>query len=246
MQAMQKTKEVQIEDKVVEQMFEAGAHYGYGKSRRHPSVTPFICATKNKTDIIDLAQTKEMLEEAKKYVSSLGEKRKTILFVGTKAEAQNSIIDSAKSINMPYIKERWIGGIISNWGEIKKNIAELNDYNQAQKDGSIAKYTKKEKLVLSKKMEKLDRFYGGILEMKKAPDAIFIVDSKHDEIAKKEALQKNIPVIALLNSDSDISNIKCPIVANDSSLASIKFFAEEIASAYEEGLKKAEPLQTKE
>ena len=138
----------------VEQMFQAGAHYGYGKSRRHPSVSPYIYATKNKTDIIDLEKTGVMLGEAVQFVKSLGAQNKTILFVGTKPEAKETTKNTATSLNMPYVHVRWIGGTLSNFTEIKKRIADLEKYNKESAEGGLEKYTKKERVVLSKKMEK--------------------------------------------------------------------------------------------
>jgi small subunit ribosomal protein S2 len=216
-------------------MFEAGAHYGYGKQRRHPSVSSYIYATKNNSDIIDLEKTSLMLEEAMDFAKDLGSRNKTILFVGTKPEAREIIKNAALSLNMPYVDTRWIGGTLSNFIEIKKRIAELEKYNKESTDGGLDKYTKKERVVMAKKMEKLSKYYTGLLGLKKTPDALFIIDSKGEHIAATEARKSDVPVIALANSDSNINGIDFPIVGNDSGIPSIKFFTTSISNAYKAG-----------
>ncbi len=222
-------------DTLVEKMFIAGAHYGYGKSRRHPSVSSFIYTTKNKTDIIDLEKTSVMLKEAEEFIKGLGARNKVVLFVGTKPEAKVTVKDVALSLNMPYVIERWIGGTLSNFTEIKKRINELVQYNKDNSDGGLDKYTKKERVVMSKKMEKLSKYYSGLIDLKKAPDAIFIVDSKAEHIAATESRKSGVPVIAITNSDTNIKTIDYPIVGNDASIPSIKFFTNSIAEAYKAG-----------
>lgn len=226
---MQKTEN---NSNLIEKMFEAGAHYGYSKTRRHPSVSKFIYTTKNKTDIIDLEKTSSMLDSALEFMKTLGAKNKTILFVGTKPEAQNTVKKIAESLEMPYMVERFIGGTISNFPEIKKRINELETYNKDLAKGDLEKYTKKERLMLSKKMEKLSKYYGGVINMKKLPDALFVVDAKKEHIAVQEASISNIPVVALCNTDTNIKNVTYPIIGNDSGIPSIKFFTEAVANAY--------------
>ena len=233
---MQKTEKGKLGGAdIVEQMFNAGVHYGYSKTRRHPSVSPYIYTTKNKGDIIDLEKTVIMLDAAKEFVAELGSKGKTILFVGTKPEAKVAVKALAESLGMPYVVERWIGGTLSNFTEIKKRIAELENYRKDSTDGGLDKYTKKERVVMAKKMEKLARYYSGLVGLKKAPDAIFIIDAKSEHIAQAEAKHGDVPVIALVNSDSNIKLIEYPIVGNDASIPAIKFFTLAIASAYKDG-----------
>ncbi len=226
------SKTLNTED-LVEQMFKSGVHYGYSKSRRHPSASKYIYTTKNKTDIIDLEKTKEMLGVAMEFVKELGKKNKTILFVGTKPECKDAIKTAAMSVSMPFVTERWIGGTISNFPEIKKRIAELEKYHKESLTGELDKYTKKERTVLAKKMERLSKYYTGLLGLKKAPDALFIVDPKKEHIALTEALGSNIPVIALLNSDSDSKKVTYPIVGNDAAIPSINFFTSLVSDTYE-------------
>lgn len=220
----------------VEKMFEAGAHYGYGKSRRHPSVSSHIYTTKNGGDIIDLEKTSAMLDTALEFVKNLGAQKKTLLFVGTKPEARETIKSAAESLEMPYVNVRWIGGTLSNFGEIKKRINELENYTKENATGGLEKYTKKERLMMAKKMEKLTKYYSGLIGLKKNPDALFVVDPKGEHIAATEALKSGIPVVALANSDSNIKDIDYPIVGNDSGMPSIKFFTTSIVKAYKDGL----------
>ncbi|MEI6581122.1 MAG: 30S ribosomal protein S2 [bacterium] len=226
----------EIEEISIEKMFEAGAHYGYSKTRRHPSVSPFIYTTKNKTDIINLENTEEMLKKASDFVKSLGSKNKIILFVGTKPEAKETVKNAALSLNMPYVTERWIGGTISNFIEIKKRINELENYRKEDKEGGLEKYTKKERVVMAKKMEKLARYYSGLVGLKKIPDALFIIDAKAEHIAATESKKSDVPVISLVNTDSNIKGIDYPIVANDAGIPSIKLFTTSISNAYKAGV----------
>ena len=228
-------QKIENKDGVIEEMFKAGAQYGYSKTRRHPSVSSFIHTTKNKTDIIDLEKTSVMLADASLFVKELGSKNKVILFVGTKPEAQGIVKSAAESLNMPYVTERWIGGTLSNFVEIKKRIAELENYHKDSASGELQKYTKKERVVLAKKMEKLAKYYTGLLSLKKTPDALFIVDAKAEHIGATEARKSSIPVVALVNSDTNIKGIDYPIIANDGAIPSIKFFVDSIIKAYKAG-----------
>ena len=233
---MQKVENKKVKSEVsVEDMFHAGAHYGYGKSRRHPSVSSRIYTTKNKTDIIDLEKTSTELDSAKEFVKTLGSRNKVLLFVGTKPEAKEVVKNVAEALNMPYVNERWIGGTLSNFIEIKKRISELENYRKEHKEGGLEKYTKKERMVMAKKMEKLSRYYSGLIGLKKLPDALYIVDPKTENIARTESFKSNIPVVALTNSDSNIKNIDYPIVCNDASILTIKLFTESISQAYKNG-----------
>ncbi len=232
MKRMSKTANNEIS---VEKMFEAGAHYGYSKTRRHPSVSSFIFTTKNKTDIIDLEKTEKMLKEACDFIKEMGARNKVVLFVGTKPEAREAIKMAAESINMPYVIERWIGGSLSNFTEIKKRIGELENYKIENEKGELEKYTKKERLMLSKKMEKLSKYYSGMLGMKKIPDALVIIDSKKESIAATEARKCNVPVVALSNTDSNIKGITYSVIANDASRQSVAYFAKVFAASYKDG-----------
>lgn len=216
----------------IEEMFQAGVHYGYNKSRRHPSTSSYIYATRNGVDIIDIEKTHELLEKACEIISEYAKSDKTILFVGTKAEAKKYIDDVAMSLNLPYVNERWVGGILTNFSEIKKRIQKLVDLREEKEKGHFDKYTKKEKLLIEREMDSMSKNFQGLIGMNKAPDLIFIIDSKKENIAVTEARKMNIPVMALANTDCNISHINYPIVGNDASTSSIKFFIETIKKVY--------------
>ncbi len=223
--------------KTIDSMFGAGAHFGLGRSRRHPTVAPYIFGTKNSTDIFDLEKTEALYEKAKAYVSSIAKEGKTILFVGGKKEASLAIKTAAQSLNMPYVDGRWIGGTVTNFPQVRKRIERYEKLVSDKEKGELAKYTKRERMLIDKEIASLEKMFYGIVALKKAPDAIFVIDPRREKNAVKEAADFNIPVIALAGSDCDIKGIAHPIVGNDSSKTSIQLFVEGIAKAYQDGKK---------
>jgi small subunit ribosomal protein S2 len=217
---------------IIDNMFKAGAHFGFSKTRRHPTITPYIFGIKNKVEIFDLEKTSELLNKALAFVAGLAKDGKTILFVGGKSEARNSIKNSALSINMPYVDGRWIGGTLTNFPQIRKRVEKLERLNSEKEKGELAKYTKKERLLIDREIANLERFFSGIVSMKDLPKAIFVVDPKKEKTAVKEARDMGIPVISLLGSDCNIKDVDYPIIGNDSSQMSIQFFAQAISKAY--------------
>src|SRR3989338_2169525 len=225
----------------LDELFKVGAHFWFGKSRRHPSTTSYIFGSKNRVDIFDLEKTQESLSKIIEFVSSLAATNSVILFVGGKNEAQKISKEEAEKAGMPYVASRWIGGTLTNFTEIRKRIDMMIDLLSQKEKGELSKYTKKERLLIDRKIEKLERMFGGIKNMVALHKALFIVDPRFEETAMKEAQSLNIPIIALCGSDNNITNIDYPILANDSNIASVKFFVEKIAEAYNEGkVKKAE------
>lgn len=202
-------------------LMEAGVHFGYSRTKRHPTVTPFLYGSKGGVDIIDLEKTAPQIEAAANFVAELGSAGKTVLFVGVKPEARSSITEVASSLKQPYVTERWIGGILTNFSEIKRRISRLQKLNEDKASGDFSKYTKKEQMLLGREMERLNKFFSGLSGITKLPDAMVVVDSKKEHIAIKEARKVGIPVIAIGNTDCSIRNISYPIIANDSSASSI-------------------------
>lgn len=219
----------------IDEMFKVGAHFGYSKTRRHPSAAPYIFGVKNRVEIIDLEKTAELLEKALVFITTLAKEGKQVLFVGGKNEARSALKMAAESIGMPYVDGRWIGGTLTNFSEIKKRLLKLEDLTKQKEKGELSKYTKKERLVIGHEIDNLDRFFSGILPMKDMPKALVVLDSKKEIIAVTEAQKMNIPVIALCGTDSDLKGINYPIVANDASVSSIAYFVNEIAKAYQKG-----------
>lgn len=216
----------------IDNMFKAGAHFGFSKTRRHPTVAPYIFGVKNKVEIFDLEKTEVLLEKARAFVSSLAKEGKTILFVGGKSEARNAIKSGALSLNMPYVDGRWIGGTLTNFMQIRKRVEKLERLTSEKEKGELAKYTKKERLLIDREIANLERFFSGIVSMKDLPKAVFIIDPKKEKSAVKEAQDMGIPVIALAGSDCNIKGLDFPIVGNDSSQTSVQFFVQEISKAY--------------
>ena len=216
----------------LDELFKAGAHFGFSKSRRHPSATPLIFGSKNKVDIFDLEKTHVSLENALAFISKLAETKATILFVGGKNEAQGIIKEEAEKIGMPYLAGRWIGGTLTNFPEIRKRIDIMILLLSQKEKGELVKYTKKERILIDRKIEKLQKMFGGIKDMIALPKALFIIDPRFEETALREAKSLKIPVVALCGSDNNITYIDYPISANDSNIASIRFFVEKVAEAY--------------
>ena len=231
---MTETKQT-ANDPVMNALFKVGAHYGYAKTRRHPSTAHYILGMKNRVEIIDLEKTKILLETAKAFVNTLGAEGKTLLFVGGKPESEDAVRKSATEIGMPFVAGRWVGGMLTNFAQIRSRVDTLLDLKAKRERGELAKYTKKEQLLISRDIERLEKLFAGLVSLKALPAALFIVDPKEEKTAASEAKRLNIPVVALASSDCDISEIAHPVIANDSSMASIKYFVNEIAKAYQDG-----------
>lgn len=232
-------------DQELEKIFKAGVHFGYSRSARHPKMAPYIFGLRNNVEVFDLEKTKIKLEEALVFVRELGEKKKTIILVGTKPAIRDIVKKAAQETGGLYVNERWLGGSITNFSVIRKRMDYYENLRNEKESGGLDKYTKKERLEIAKKLEKLERNFGGLLPLKKIPDAVLIVDPKEEKTAAKEAADKNIPVIAILNSDTNPENISYPIPANDASRASVDYLLSKIAEAYQEGKKTGEDSDKK-
>lgn len=221
---------------LIQRLFNAGAHFGFKKSRRHPTVIPYLFTTKDGVDIFDLEKTAASLETAKELLKQAGLSGKVVLFVGTKDESVNIVKKVAEQVNAPYVVNRWIGGMLTNMSEIKKRIIRLEALTNEATSGELErKYTKKERVLIGREMTKLEFNFGGIKNMQKTPDYLLVVDPRHDHIAVEEATNKNVPVIAIMSSDCDAAKITYPVVVNDSLQTSIAVVLEELAAAYKEG-----------
>jgi small subunit ribosomal protein S2 len=226
----------QNENTLMKRLFNAGAHFGFKKSRRHPTVAPYLFTTKEGIDIFDLEKTTELLDSAKEVLKQAGLAGKTVLFVGTKDESSAIVKKCAEDAEAPFVVNRWIGGMITNFGEIKKRINRLETLNQEMASGELErKYTKKERVVIGREIDKLSHNFAGISSVTKLPDMMLVVDPRHDSIAVEEAVTKNIPVVAIAGSDTDLSKVTHPVIANDSLQASVSLLLEELTAAYKEG-----------
>jgi small subunit ribosomal protein S2 len=220
----------------VDELFEVGAHFGYSKSRRHPSVAPFIFGAKNRFEIVDLEKTGEQLSSVLEYVAQMAREKKQILFVASKQEAVRPVKDGAEKIGMPYVAGRWIGGSLTNFPEIRKRVEMMLQLQEERDKGLLAKYTKKERLLIDRKIEKLEKTFSGLVPMTKKPHAMFVVDSRHEDIAVAEARVSGVPVIALAGTDCDLSKVDHAIVANDSLERSITYVVNKVVETYQKNL----------
>lgn len=226
---------------LIERLFSAGAHFAFTKSRRHPSVAPYIFGSKQGTDIIDLEKSAELIEKAKAVLTDLGANGKTVLFVGTKDEAAKIVHEQAVAADMPFVTNRWIGGMLTNFSEIKKRIERFKNLQAELASGELErKYVKRERVVISREIDKLRFNFGGIETMDRRPDAMIVVDPRHDSIAVQEANDLNIPVIAILGSDCDLTKVTYPVVVNDSLRTSVALALSELTEALKHG--KANPV----
>lgn len=222
----------------VDRLFETGAHFAQLKSRRHPSMKPFIIGAKSKVEIFDLMKTDEQLAKAKEVMTSLAKDGKTVLFVGGKREVSDEVREAAMRIAQPYVAGRWLGGTLSNFVEIKKRIDRLADLLQKRDSGELTKqYTKLERLYIDREIDRLSERLGGITELAKRPDLMVIVDTKHEAHATKEARDAGIPVIGIMSSDCDLADAAYPIAVNDASRATVKLVLKELADAFDAGRK---------
>lgn len=220
----------------VERLFEAGAHFAQVKSRRHPSMKPYVVGTKSKVEIFDLTKTDAQLVEAKRAMTALAREGKTVLFVGGKREVSDLVRDAAKRIGQPHVAGRWLGGTISNFVEIKKRIDRLGDLRAKRESGELAKkHTKLERVFIDREIARLEERLGGITNLAKRPDAMVIVDTRHEGHATREARAAGIPVIGVMSSDCDLKDAAFPIVVNDASRATVTLVLNELAQAFEEG-----------
>ncbi|HUO56140.1 MAG TPA: 30S ribosomal protein S2 [Candidatus Paceibacterota bacterium] len=228
----------------IETLFEAGAHFGYARARRHPTATPYLFGTKDRTDIFNLDETGARIEAAIAFVQQLSGSGKQMLFVGGKHEVMSTVKMNAERIGQPYVAGRWIGGTLTNFKNIRKRIDLLEKSMGERERGELEKYTKKERLLIDRQIDELLGRFGGLVKMNELPGALFVVDTRHEDTAVREANQLGIPVIGLSSSDGDFSLIQYPIPANDTSVKSVSLITSLIAKAYEEG-KKSNVLDSK-
>ncbi|HEV3245469.1 MAG TPA: 30S ribosomal protein S2 [Candidatus Paceibacterota bacterium] len=221
----------------VQELYDAGVHFGYARARRHPTAAPFIFGTKDRTDIFDLEETKKRLDAASAFLSSVSGTGKAILFVGGKPEAVAIIESAAEQTGQPYVAGRWIGGTLTNFKNIRKRIERLLQLEKERESGELEKYTKRERLMIDREIEELQGRFGGLVSMSDLPAVLVIVDSRHERTAVMEAIQLNIPIVALSSSDCDFSQVRFPIPGSDTSVRSIRYVVNAIIEAVQEGKK---------
>lgn len=215
------------EESLVKKMAEAGVHFGHGKSRRNPRMAPYIHTLRNDVHIINLVSSVRKLEEALELVKEIAKKRGSVLFVGIQPQAREAVKEMAKECDVPYVIDRWIGGILTNFKTIRKRVEYLLDLEKKKKTGELKKYTKREQMLFDEEIEKLNKNLGGIKELVKLPDAVVVLSIKNNLAAVKEARKTKIPIIGLADTDSDPMLVDYPIPSNDDAVSALKFMLEQ-------------------
>lgn len=227
----------------LEELLKSGAHFGHKVSKWHPKMAPYIYGNKNNVHVINLEKTVECLKKVLDYVKTLASQGRIILFVATKEQSKDVIKKTAEDCGMPYVSEHWIGGLLTNFKELQKRVKHLIKLEEDKARGKLEKYTKKERLDFDTEIKKLNKMFGGVKKMEKAPDAIFIIDIKREKTALREAVRKGIPIIAVVDTNVNPESVAYPIPANDDALKSLEVIIAAIGEAVMEGKAKTNGSQ---
>jgi len=217
-----------MQDVTLKQLLEAGCHFGHKAERWHPKADQFIYQRREGIHIIDLAKTKQGLKKAAEFIKDLAKQGKTVLFVGTKKQAAAIIKEESLRAGTAFISKRWIGGFLTNWEQVHKNLEKIRNLKNEQEKDIWKKYPKHERVKLGRYLGRLEMFYGGVLSLMDLPDAVFVIDIKREDIAVKEARKQGIPIVAMVDTNSDPTAIEYVIPANDDAVGSIKFIVIDI------------------
>ncbi len=235
-----------MKDISLKDLLEAGCHFGHKKERWHPKAAEFIYTEREGLHIIDLAKTRDGLKKAAEYLRDLAKSGRSILFVATKRQAKGVVSDAAKRADIPYLTNRWIGGFITNWEQVVKNINKLNTMRKEKEDGSWNKFPKHEIVQLEKDLRKKEAVYAGVAQLSRLTDTIFIIDIKKEVAALREAGKYGLPIVAIVDTNTDPNLVDYPIPANDDAVGSIKYIVDYLSDAYMEGKKMGEKKEGKE
>ncbi|MCO6496911.1 MAG: 30S ribosomal protein S2 [Chitinophagaceae bacterium] len=229
-----------------QQLLEAGVHFGHLKKKWNPKMLPYIFAEKKGIHIIDLNKTVEGLEEAAAALKSIAKSGKKVMFVATKKQAKEIVTEAAKRVNMPYVTERWLGGMLTNFNTVRKSVKKMQNIDKMLNDGTLDSITKKERLTLTRDKEKMEKVLGGIAQISRVPAALFIVDIGHEHIALAEARRLNITTFGMVDTNCDPNKVEFSIPANDDATKSIAIITNYIANAIAEGLAERQAMKEEE
>ncbi len=229
-----------------DELLNAGAHYGHLTRKWNPAMAPYIFGDKNSIHIIDLNKTSAKLEEAANALKQIAKSGRKILFVSTKKQVKHAVSEKAKSINMPYVTERWPGGMLTNFVTIRRSVREMATIDRMRTDGTMDSMAKRERLMIERHREKLQTLFGSIAELTRLPAALFVVDVNIEHIAVAEAKRLNIPTFAIVDTNSDPNVVVFPIPANDDAATSVELIVGVITKAIEEGLSERKNERDKE
>lgn len=221
----------------LEQMLKAGMHFGHRTSKWHPKMKPYIFGARNGVHVIDLIKSRKMLENALELIKKFSAEGKTILIVGTKMQAKKTVKAIAEEVNMPYVSEKWMGGCLTNFMVVRKLVKKYKELTDDRASGKLEKYTKKEQLGIDREIEKLEKKVGGLVNLMKMPDLIFVWDIKNEKTAILEAKKKNIPVVAVCDTNTNPEDINYVIPSNDDATKTIKLILNSVKDAVIEGKK---------
>ena len=225
------------------ELLEAGVHFGHQTRRWDPKMRRFIFTERGGIYIIDLQQTLALLEEAAAFARNLGERGGTVLFVGTKKQAQDAVEEQAKRVGMPYVNHRWLGGLLTNWRTISARIERLHELRRLNDEGQLELLPPKERIAMVAELERLESHLGGVADMKRQPDAVLILDLRKEQIAVREARRLGLPVIALVDTNCDPDDADYVIPGNDDAIRACSLVVNVIANAIEEGRQKVRPAE---
>ena len=218
------------------ELLDAGVHFGHLKKKWNPKMSPYIFMERKGIHIIDLNRTLECMEKAANAMKHIAKSGRKIMFVATKKQARTIVSDAARSVGMPYVTERWLGGMMTNFSTIRKSVKKMNNIDRMLADGSLSSVTKKERLTLTRERNKLERVLGGIANLNRLPAAVFIIDISHEHIALAEAQKLGMRTIAMVDTNSDPNTVDFPIPANDDASKSVTMITNYMVEAIKEGL----------
>jgi small subunit ribosomal protein S2 len=235
-----------MQDITLPEMLRAGLHFGHQSSRWHPKMAPSIFSTRAGISIIDLEKTKEQLERARGFLSSVAERRGIVLFVGTKRQASDLVLAAAQRAGMPSVTKRWVGGTLTNFKTIHALLTKLEKLKEQRGSGDLGKYTKKEQLEFAEEIERLTTLVGGLTGLEKLPDALLVVDVKQERTAIREATRMHVPVVALVDTNSSPEGIEYPIPGNDDATRAVTYVLDRLVEGIESGKARAPELTAPE
>jgi small subunit ribosomal protein S2 len=225
------------------ELLEAGVHFGHQTRRWNPKMRRFIFGERGGIYIIDLTQTQELLEEAHDFARNISERGGTMLFVGTKKQSQDAVSEHAARVGMPYVSNRWLGGLLTNWRTISERIGYLHDLRRLKADGQLDLLPSKERIAMEAELEKLEANLGGVADMKRQPDAVFVIDLKKEQLAVREARRLGVPIVGLVDTNADPDEADFVIPGNDDAIRSCNLVARVVADGIEAGRTKVTPAE---
>ncbi|MCB0600276.1 MAG: 30S ribosomal protein S2 [Saprospiraceae bacterium] len=225
------------------ELLEAGVHFGHLKRKWNPKMRPYIFMEKNGVHIIDLNRTQECLERAAKVMKQIASSGRKVMFIATKKQARNSVSRLADAVGMPFVTERWLGGMMTNFATIRRSVKKMNNIDRMLGDGTLTSVTKKERLTLTRERDKLEKVLGGVANLNRLPSAVFIVDIHHEHIALAEAKKLGIKTIAIVDTNSDPNLVDYPIPANDDASKSIQLITGYLTDSIKEGLEERKTIK---